>query len=182
MSPPDLGRDPVVTGKQVMEIKHTLKEARSLTDPICPTGAATERWGCSRGEQCGELPGKAGWSRGTPCPSQAPLCMEVAAGFPQEPGAHPTLLSLAEPPGETVTFPCGVQAELRFHRLFSNVLSVCAKLQDLPAHLTDAQLMLRQPTVSPLWGDAGPVPLDSLCSSKGRGIIVSLRSPGDQKG
>ncbi|XP_042741602.1 mucosa-associated lymphoid tissue lymphoma translocation protein 1-like isoform X2 [Lagopus leucura] len=95
----DLGRDPVVTGKQVMEIKHTLKEARSLTDPICPTGAATERWGCGH-----------------------------------------------EPPSETVTFPCGVQAELRFHRLFSNVLSVCARLQHLPALLTDAQLMLRQPT------------------------------------
>ncbi|NWX15008.1 MALT1 protein, partial [Aegotheles bennettii] len=30
----DVGRDPLVTGKQVMEIKHTLKEARSLTDPI----------------------------------------------------------------------------------------------------------------------------------------------------
>ncbi|XP_072202049.1 mucosa-associated lymphoid tissue lymphoma translocation protein 1-like isoform X3 [Excalfactoria chinensis] len=95
----DLGQDPMVTGKQVMEIKHTLKEARSLTDPVCPTGAAAERWGCSH-----------------------------------------------EPPSETVTFPCGVQAELHFHRLFSNVLSVCAKLQDLPALITDAQLMLRQPT------------------------------------
>ncbi|XP_010178457.1 PREDICTED: mucosa-associated lymphoid tissue lymphoma translocation protein 1 homolog, partial [Mesitornis unicolor] len=42
----DIGRDPLVTGKQVMEIKHTLKEARSLTDPICPSGAAAERWGC----------------------------------------------------------------------------------------------------------------------------------------
>ncbi|KFO94529.1 Mucosa-associated lymphoid tissue lymphoma translocation protein 1, partial [Buceros rhinoceros silvestris] len=30
----DVGRDPLVAGKQVMEIKHTLKEARSLTDPI----------------------------------------------------------------------------------------------------------------------------------------------------
>ncbi|NXY50702.1 MALT1 protein, partial [Ceuthmochares aereus] len=30
----DIGRDPLVTGKQVMEIKHTLKEARSLMDPI----------------------------------------------------------------------------------------------------------------------------------------------------
>uniref|UniRef100_A0A8V0ZMR9 Mucosa-associated lymphoid tissue lymphoma translocation protein 1-like n=1 Tax=Gallus gallus TaxID=9031 RepID=A0A8V0ZMR9_CHICK len=117
----DLGRDPVVTGKQVMEIKHTLKEARSLTDPICPTGAATERWGCSR-----------------------------------------------EPPSETVTFPCGVQAELRFHRLFSNVLSVCAKLQDLPAHLTDAQLMLRQPTevddVASL-EESHPDQMDSLLTS-----------------
>uniref|UniRef100_A0A8C9F0U0 Uncharacterized protein n=1 Tax=Pavo cristatus TaxID=9049 RepID=A0A8C9F0U0_PAVCR len=121
MAMPHLGRDPVVTGKQVMEIKHTLKEARSLTDPICPRGAAAERWGCSR-----------------------------------------------EPPSETVTFPCGVQAELRFHRLFSNVLSVCTKLLDLPAHLTDAQLMLRQPTevddVANL-EESHPDQMDSLLAS-----------------
>ncbi|XP_053844847.1 mucosa-associated lymphoid tissue lymphoma translocation protein 1-like isoform X3 [Vidua macroura] len=49
----DIGRDPLVTGKQVMEIKHTLKEARSLTDPICPSGAATEHWGHSQ-----ELPSR----------------------------------------------------------------------------------------------------------------------------
>ncbi|XP_015728206.1 mucosa-associated lymphoid tissue lymphoma translocation protein 1-like isoform X2 [Coturnix japonica] len=117
----DLGQDPMVTGKQVMEIKHTLKEARSLTDPICPTGAASERWGCSH-----------------------------------------------EPPSETVTFPCGVQAELHFHRLFSNVLSVCAKLQDLPAPITDAQLMLRQPTevddVTNL-EESHPDQMDSLLTS-----------------
>ncbi|XP_014745513.1 PREDICTED: mucosa-associated lymphoid tissue lymphoma translocation protein 1 homolog isoform X3 [Sturnus vulgaris] len=44
----DIGRDPLVAGKQVMEIKHTLKEARSLTDPICPSRAATEHWGHSQ--------------------------------------------------------------------------------------------------------------------------------------
>ncbi|KAL2300472.1 hypothetical protein Nmel_013353 [Mimus melanotis] len=49
----DIGRDPLVTGKQVMEIKHTLKEARSLTDPICPSRAATEHWGHGQ-----ELPSK----------------------------------------------------------------------------------------------------------------------------
>ncbi|XP_068814682.1 mucosa-associated lymphoid tissue lymphoma translocation protein 1-like isoform X4 [Struthio camelus] len=43
----DIGRDPLVTGKQVMEIKHTLKEARALTDPVCPSGAAAARWGRS---------------------------------------------------------------------------------------------------------------------------------------
>ncbi|XP_040457493.1 mucosa-associated lymphoid tissue lymphoma translocation protein 1-like isoform X3 [Falco naumanni] len=43
----DIGQDPLVTGKQVMEIKHTLKEARSLTDPIYPLGATAECWGCS---------------------------------------------------------------------------------------------------------------------------------------
>lgn len=53
----------MVTGKQVMEIKHTLKEARSLTDPICPLGAAVERWGCGQGELC-----RAGRSRGVTVP------------------------------------------------------------------------------------------------------------------
>ncbi|KAM9638996.1 mucosa-associated lymphoid tissue lymphoma translocation protein 1-like isoform 2-T3 [Morphnus guianensis] len=95
----DIGRDPLVTGKQVMEIKHTLKEARSLTDPICPLGAAAEHWG---------------------------------RGY--------------EPLSKMVTFPCGAQVELRFHRLFSNVMYVSAKLQPPPAHITDARLLLCQST------------------------------------
>ncbi|XP_063268600.1 mucosa-associated lymphoid tissue lymphoma translocation protein 1 homolog [Prinia subflava] len=93
----DIGRDPLVTGKQVMEIKHTLKEARSLTDPICPSGAATERWGHGQ-----------------------------------------------ELPSRTVTFPCGARAELRFLRLFSNLMFVCAKPQAPLAHGTQPQLLLRQ--------------------------------------
>ncbi|XP_069723295.1 mucosa-associated lymphoid tissue lymphoma translocation protein 1-like isoform X2 [Phaenicophaeus curvirostris] len=95
----DIGRDPLVTGKQVMEIKHTLKEARSLTDPICPSGAAAERWGHSH-----------------------------------------------EPGSKMVTFPCGAQVELRFPQLFSNVVSVCAKLQPPPAHVADARLRLCWPS------------------------------------
>ncbi|PKU41571.1 mucosa-associated lymphoid tissue lymphoma translocation protein 1-like [Limosa lapponica baueri] len=95
----DIGRDPLVTGKQVMEIKHTLKEARSLTDPICPLGAAAEHWGRSH-----------------------------------------------EPLSKIVSFPCGAQVELCFHRLFSNMMYVCAKLQPPPAHVTDAHLLLCRPT------------------------------------
>ncbi|KAL4641931.1 mucosa-associated lymphoid tissue lymphoma translocation protein 1-like [Arapaima gigas] len=38
----DLGRDPLVTGKQVMEIKHTLKDSRALTDPVRTTGHTGE--------------------------------------------------------------------------------------------------------------------------------------------
>ncbi|XP_032555551.1 mucosa-associated lymphoid tissue lymphoma translocation protein 1-like isoform X1 [Chiroxiphia lanceolata] len=94
----DIGRDPLVTGKQVMEIKHTLKEARSLTDPICPSGAGAERWGHNH-----------------------------------------------EPLSRTLTFPCGARAELRFLRLFSNLMSVCAKLQPPPAHVTAPRLLLCQP-------------------------------------
>lgn len=40
--PPDLGKDPLVTGKQAVEIKHTLKEPRSLSDPVQTTGHTRE--------------------------------------------------------------------------------------------------------------------------------------------
>nr|XP_030137020.3 mucosa-associated lymphoid tissue lymphoma translocation protein 1 homolog [Taeniopygia guttata] len=93
----DIGRDPLVTGKQVMEIRHTLKEARALTDPVCPSGAAAGHWGHGQ-----ELPSRA------------------------------------------VTFPCGARVELRFLRLFSNLMFVCAKPQPPLAHVTDPQLLLRQ--------------------------------------
>ncbi|XP_070763684.1 mucosa-associated lymphoid tissue lymphoma translocation protein 1 [Enoplosus armatus] len=55
----DLGRDPLVIGKQVVEIKHTLKEPRSLTDPVRATGHTRElqlRDACWR--QANELPRK----------------------------------------------------------------------------------------------------------------------------
>lgn len=38
----DLGRDPLIRGKQVMEIKHTLKEPRSLADPVLTAGYTKE--------------------------------------------------------------------------------------------------------------------------------------------
>ncbi|CAG13116.1 unnamed protein product [Tetraodon nigroviridis] len=38
----DLGRDTLVTGKQVVEIKHTLKEPRSLADPVRTAGHTME--------------------------------------------------------------------------------------------------------------------------------------------
>ncbi|KAK1160739.1 hypothetical protein AOXY_G19547 [Acipenser oxyrinchus oxyrinchus] len=38
----DLGRDPLIIGKQVMEIKHTLNEPRALTDQVCTTGHTVE--------------------------------------------------------------------------------------------------------------------------------------------
>ncbi|CAL8373976.1 unnamed protein product [Arctogadus glacialis] len=55
----DLGLDPLVTGKQAVEIKHTLKEPRSLTDRIRTTGHTRElhlRDTCWR--QANALPGK----------------------------------------------------------------------------------------------------------------------------
>lgn len=42
LSSPDVGKDPLVTGKQAVEIKHTLKEPRSLADPVRTTGHTKE--------------------------------------------------------------------------------------------------------------------------------------------
>ncbi|XP_059714052.1 mucosa-associated lymphoid tissue lymphoma translocation protein 1-like isoform X2 [Haemorhous mexicanus] len=85
----DIGRDPLVTGKQVMEIKHTLKEARSLTDPICPSGAAAERWGHGQ-----ELPSR---TVTFPCGARVELCflrlfsnLMFVCAKPQPPLAHIT--------------------------------------------------------------------------------------------
>lgn len=55
-STPDLDRDPLVKGKQVVEIKHTLKEPRSLADSVLTTGHTKElhlrdtRWKQANGE------------------------------------------------------------------------------------------------------------------------------------
>uniref|UniRef100_H3B7Z3 MALT1 paracaspase n=1 Tax=Latimeria chalumnae TaxID=7897 RepID=H3B7Z3_LATCH len=38
----DIGRDPLIAGKQVMEIKHTLKEGRALTDKIYTAGGTAQ--------------------------------------------------------------------------------------------------------------------------------------------
>ncbi|KAJ8344058.1 hypothetical protein SKAU_G00313870 [Synaphobranchus kaupii] len=38
----DLGRDPLVMGKQVVEIRHTLKDPRALSDPVRTTGHTGE--------------------------------------------------------------------------------------------------------------------------------------------
>ncbi|XP_072349183.1 mucosa-associated lymphoid tissue lymphoma translocation protein 1 isoform X2 [Scyliorhinus torazame] len=53
----DMGKDQLITGKQVMEIRHTLKECRALTDEICTKGhtvqlrVRNERW-----KRANELP------------------------------------------------------------------------------------------------------------------------------
>ncbi|XP_058703333.1 mucosa-associated lymphoid tissue lymphoma translocation protein 1-like [Poecile atricapillus] len=85
----DIGHDPLVAGKQVMEIKHTLKEARSLTDPICPSGEALEPW-----EHSQELPSK---TVTFPCGVRVELCflrlfsnLMFVCAKPQPPLGHVT--------------------------------------------------------------------------------------------
>uniref|UniRef100_A0A8C8JGR5 Uncharacterized protein n=1 Tax=Oncorhynchus tshawytscha TaxID=74940 RepID=A0A8C8JGR5_ONCTS len=87
----NLGRDPFVIGKQAVEIRHTLKEPRSLTDPIRTTGHTGElhlRDACRR--QANELP-------------------------------HQKLL----------IFNCGVEVEVSFSALFSNVMVAFGRPQTL---------------------------------------------------
>lgn len=38
----ELGKDPLVKGKQAVEIKHTMKEPRSLTDTVQTSGHTKE--------------------------------------------------------------------------------------------------------------------------------------------
>ncbi|XP_034734146.1 mucosa-associated lymphoid tissue lymphoma translocation protein 1 [Etheostoma cragini] len=98
----DLGRDPLVTGKQQVEIKHTLKEPRSLADPVQTTGHTRElhiRDACWR--QANELPRK-----------------------------------------KRLKFVCGVEVEVSFSALFSNVLVAFATVKTTGPRTQDCTVTL----------------------------------------
>lgn len=98
----DLGRDPLVTGKQQVEIKHTLKEPRSLADPVRTTGHTRElhlREACWR--QANELPRK-----------------------------------------KRLMFVCGVEVEVSFSALFSNVLVTFATVKTTGRRTQDCTVTL----------------------------------------
>ncbi|KAG2470897.1 S28A1 protein, partial [Polypterus senegalus] len=103
----DLGKDPLITGKQVMEIKHTLKEARSLTDSIRSVGY-------------------------TMALAQRNLCWKNANDVPQK---------------KEVKFVCGVEVELSFSALFSNVLIVFATIKKAAADTLDCSISLQSTPV-----------------------------------
>ncbi|XP_063782639.1 mucosa-associated lymphoid tissue lymphoma translocation protein 1 homolog [Pseudophryne corroboree] len=98
----DIGRDPLVTGKQVMEIKHSLKESRALTDEI----------DISRREQLNRTV----WDQQSQIPKQM------------------------------VKFSCGIEVELRFKSVFSNLIHTFAKLTYIPPHLSDVRITLYKPS------------------------------------
>ncbi|OCT89365.1 mucosa-associated lymphoid tissue lymphoma translocation protein 1 [Xenopus laevis] len=94
----DIGRDPLITGKQVMEIKHTLTESRALTDRIC--SLQSERLN------------------------------------------RKTLDKENELPKQILLFPCGVEVELSFQSVFSNIIHVFARLIQTPSYMTDIKTIL----------------------------------------
>ncbi|XP_035653725.2 mucosa-associated lymphoid tissue lymphoma translocation protein 1-like [Oncorhynchus keta] len=107
----NLGRDPFVTGKQAVEIRHTIKEPRSLTDPIRTTGHTGElhlRDACWR--QANELP-------------------------------HQKLL----------IFTCGVQVEVSFSALFSNIMVAFGRVKTTGPRAQDCTITLRSTPVSDIF-------------------------------
>ncbi|XP_047453402.1 mucosa-associated lymphoid tissue lymphoma translocation protein 1 [Mugil cephalus] len=98
----DLGRDPLVTGKQAVEIKHTLKEPRSLADKVRTTGHTKEL-------------------------HLRDVCWRQANDLPRK---------------KRLMFLCGVEVELSFSALFSNVLVAFATVKTTGPHTQDCTVIL----------------------------------------
>nr|XP_020486924.1 mucosa-associated lymphoid tissue lymphoma translocation protein 1-like isoform X2 [Labrus bergylta] len=133
----DLGRDPLVIGKQVVEIKHTLTEPRSLADPVRTTGYTRElhlRDACWR--QANELPRK-----------------------------------------KRLMFLCGVEVEVSFSALFSNVLVVFAIVKTTGPRTQDCTITLSStPTMEDLLsGPCRSEEMDSLLFMTSEKPDCSLR-------
>uniref|UniRef100_UPI0037E7609B mucosa-associated lymphoid tissue lymphoma translocation protein 1 isoform X2 n=1 Tax=Semicossyphus pulcher TaxID=241346 RepID=UPI0037E7609B len=133
----DLGRDPLVTGKQVVEIKHTLKEPRSLADKVRTAGHTRElqlRDACWR--QANELPQK-----------------------------------------KRLMFLCGVEVEVSFSALFSNVLVAFATVKTTGPRTQDCTITLSStPTMEDLFsGPNRSEEMDSLLLTKSDNPDCTLR-------
>ncbi|XP_018423145.1 PREDICTED: mucosa-associated lymphoid tissue lymphoma translocation protein 1-like [Nanorana parkeri] len=124
----DIGRDPLVIGKQVMEIRHSVKECRALTDKICTS--ASDRLN------------RTVWDHRSKIPKQM------------------------------VKFSCGVEVELRFKTVFSNLIHTFAKLTHTAAHLTDMKIILYKP--SDMAGDSNACKRDPVDS------LVALEDDGEE--
>ncbi|XP_071388283.1 mucosa-associated lymphoid tissue lymphoma translocation protein 1 [Centroberyx affinis] len=133
----DLGRDPLVTGKQAVEIKHTLKEPRSLTDPVRTAGHTRElrqRDACWR--QANELPRK-----------------------------------------KRLVFVCGVEVEVSFSALFSNVLVAFAIVKTTGPRTQDCTVTLRSvPAIEDIFSGPGrSEEMDSLLLMQSENPDCTLR-------
>ncbi|XP_029379066.1 mucosa-associated lymphoid tissue lymphoma translocation protein 1 [Echeneis naucrates] len=120
----DLGRDPLVTGKQAVEIKHTLKEPRSFADPVRTTGHTKEL-------------------------HLRDACWRQANALPRK---------------KRLTFQCGVEVEISFSALFSNVLVAFATVKKKSHTTQDCSVTLSSiPVMQDIFSDPGrSEDLDSL--------------------
>lgn len=133
----DLGRDPLVTGKQAVEIKHTLKEPRSLADRVQSTGHTKElhlRDYCWR--QANEIPRK-----------------------------------------KRLIFLCGVEVEVSFSALFTNVMQVFATIKTLGHQTQDCTITLSSiPAMEDIFSRSGRSDeMDSLLLQSSDSPDCSLR-------
>ncbi|XP_026860409.2 mucosa-associated lymphoid tissue lymphoma translocation protein 1 isoform X3 [Electrophorus electricus] len=139
----DLGKDQLVCGRQVVEIKHTLKEPRALTDPVGMAGHTVEfRLRNAYWRQANVLPGR-----------------------------------------RCVDFPCGIQVELSFSALFSNVMLVFGTMRDTGSKAQDCTVNLSSiPAMEDIFsGSSRSDEMDSLLLSKADSPNCSLRLCGLQK-
>ncbi|XP_068168998.1 mucosa-associated lymphoid tissue lymphoma translocation protein 1 [Antennarius striatus] len=139
----DLDRDPLVTGKQAVEIKHTLKEPRSLADPVQTTGHTRElrlRDVCWR--QANELPRR-----------------------------------------KRLMFLCGVEVDVSFSALYSNVLVAFATIKTTGARTQDCTVTLRSvPAMEDIFSGPGRSgEMDSLILNNSENADCTLRLCGLQK-
>uniref|UniRef100_A0A146MX44 Mucosa-associated lymphoid tissue lymphoma translocation protein 1 n=1 Tax=Fundulus heteroclitus TaxID=8078 RepID=A0A146MX44_FUNHE len=133
----DVGKDRLVSGKQAVEIKHTMKEPRSLTDKVRTTGHTRElhlRDVCWR--QANELPRK-----------------------------------------KHLTFLCGVEVEVSFSALFSNVLVAFATIKTTPDHTQDCTVILSSnPAMEDIFSRSGrSEEMDSLLFNETHNPDCTLR-------
>ncbi|KAG7468218.1 hypothetical protein MATL_G00140500 [Megalops atlanticus] len=139
----DLGRDPLVTGRQVVEIRHTLKDPRSLADPISTVGHFKEL-------------------------RLRDLCWRQANELPER---------------RKLAFPCGVEVELSFSALFSNVIVIFATVKTTKPCTLDCSIILRScPIMEDVFSGAGRSDeMDSLLLNSVDNPDCMLRLCGLQK-
>ncbi|XP_030280411.1 mucosa-associated lymphoid tissue lymphoma translocation protein 1 [Sparus aurata] len=139
----DLSKDPLVRGKQVVEIKHTLKEARSLADPVQTAGHTRE---LHLRDAC--------WKRANELPRKKRL-----------------------------TFDCGVEVEVSFSALFSNVLVAFATVKTTGPQTQDCTVTLSsKPPMEDIFSGPGRSDeMDSLLFKKSDNPDCTLRLCGLQK-
>ncbi|XP_068579720.1 mucosa-associated lymphoid tissue lymphoma translocation protein 1 [Cebidichthys violaceus] len=133
----DLSRDYLVKGKQQVEIKHTLKEPRSLADPVRTTGHTREL-------------------------HQREACWRQANEIP---------------PKKRLTFACGVEVEVSFSALFSNVLVAFATVKTKGLRTQDCTITLSSiPPMEDTFSSPGrSEEMDTLLFSKSENPDCTLR-------
>ncbi|KAM4573054.1 mucosa-associated lymphoid tissue lymphoma translocation protein 1 [Odontesthes bonariensis] len=133
----DLGKDPLVTGKQAVEIKHTVKEPRSLADRVRTIGHTREL-------------------------HLRDVCWRRANELPQK---------------KHLMFLCGVEVEVSFSALFSNVLVAFATVKTTGDHTQDCTVTLSSiPPMEDIFSRPGrSEEMDSLLFDKSHNPDCTLR-------